>query len=282
MASIRSGRLRILSISVAIVALLVTCALLVEDHFADRYANRQRPRLYYEAFEHDLLTGHHGTFVVAHNAGDSVIAARDAMSHGADIIEIDVIPYAGGLYAGHSEPKGRFAERWFRGSTVRDVLDATTDAEAIQFDLKSSADWYLDEVAALLNDEAYADKIFLVSSRNPATLEVLAERAPHALRALSIGETYELVVLLADEKLANMLDGVTIRETLLDAGLVEWLREQRLFINAWVVNDVRRANDLIALGVGAVTTDNLALMQAIGQPHQRDYDLAGMMRPGIE
>lgn len=266
----------------AVVGSLLIGWLLVEDRLAERYASRQRPKLVYDAFERDLLTGDRGTFVVAHNAGDSLAEAREALRHGADIVEIDVIPFGGRLYAGHSEPQGRIAARWFRGPLLRDVLEATADADAVQLDLKSSAGWYVDELVELLNDDDLADRLIMVSGRDPGTLAVLAERAPHALRALSIGEPHELAALRANPELANALDGVTIRETLLDAGVAAWMREHELFVNAWVVNDVRRANALIDLGVGAITTDNLALMQALGQPQQRDVDLVGAMRPGYQ
>lgn len=256
--------------------------LLVEDRLAERYASRHRPKLMFDAFERDLLTGDRGTFVVAHNAGDSLAEAREALRHGADIVEIDVIPFGGQLYAGHNEPQGRFAMRWFRGLLLRDVLEATADADAVQLDLKPSAGGYVDQLGELLNDDDLTDRRFMISSRDPDTLVALAERAPHALRALSIGEPRELAALRANPALAETLDGVTIRETLLDAEVAAWLREHGLFINAWVVNDVRRANALIDLGVGAIVTDNLALMQALGQPQQRDVDLVGAMRSGYQ
>ena len=267
---------------VAVVGSMLIGWLLVEDRFAERYASRHRPKLMFDAFERNLLTGDRGTFVVAHNAGDSLTEAREALRHGADIVEIDVIPFGGKLYAGHSEPQGRFATRWFRGPLLRDVLEATADADAVQLDLKSSAVWYVDQLVDLLNDDHLADRRLMISARDPGTLVALADRAPHALRALSIGEPHELAALRADPALAEALDGVTIRETLLGAEVAAWLCEHGLFVNAWVVNDVRRANALIHLGVGAITTDNLALMQALGQPQQRDVDLVAAMRPGYQ
>lgn len=282
MISKRAVRYWTVVICVVVIAAVLFVALRVEDQLAERYASRQGPRLFFTAFEHDLLTGDGGTFVIAHNAGDSVIESREALRHGADIIEIDVIPFAGQLYASHSEPRGRVAARWFRGATVRDVLDATPDADAIQLDLKSANSWYLGAVVELLNDETYADRIFLVSSRSATVLKTLADRAPHALRALSIGGTGDLDALRADPEAATLLDGVTIRASLLNGDLVTWLRDHGLFVSAWVVNDVRRANELIALGVGALTTDNLALMQAIGRPQQREHYLSSQMRPGYQ
>lgn len=273
---------RLVAIVEAVAGSLLIGWLLVEDSLAERYASRHRPRLFFDGFERDLLSGDRGTFVVAHNAGDSLNEAREALRHGSDILEIDVVPFTGQLYAGHSEPQGRIATRWFRGPLLRDVLEATTEADAVQLDLKSSAGWYVDALVDLLNDEDLAGRRFMISARDPGTLAVLSERAPHALRALSIGEAHELAALRANPELAATLDGVTIRETLLDAEVAAWLREHSLFVNAWVVNDVCRANELIDLGVGAITTDNLALMQALGRPQQRDVDLVGAMRPAYQ
>jgi hypothetical protein len=42
---------------------------------------------------------------------------------------------------------------------------------------------------------------------------------------------------------------------------------------AWTVNDVKRADKLIKLGASVITTDNLAIMEALGGPKRREENL---------
>ncbi|HEX6934786.1 MAG TPA: hypothetical protein VF162_21775 [Streptosporangiaceae bacterium] len=41
------------------------------------------------------------------------------------------------------------------------------------------------------------------------------------------------------------------------------MHEHKLLILAWTVNDGREFNHLVRLGVGGITTDNLAILKAL-------------------
>ncbi len=251
---------------------------LIEDQVAERYTSGERPHLFFGILEGEPLEGEEEVFVIAHNAGDSLATTRQALRHGADIIEIDVVPLNGELYAGHSIPLQVVGPRVFRGPRVETVFRASTEADAIALDLKETASWYVDRVVELLNSDVVAGREVMVSTRDPGTLRRLAEEAPHAYRILSIGYQEQLDVLQASEDLTMLIDGVGIRHTLVNTESARWLRDNDLLIIAWTVNDVHRAAELIDLGVRVITTDNLAIIEAIGGRERREVLLRDVMR----
>lgn len=271
------------AINAVAVAVIAGCGamlawFLVEDQVAERYTSGERPSLFFGVFDGEPLAGEEDIFGIAHNAGDSLATTRQALRHGADIIDIDVVPLGDELYAGHSIPLRVVGPRVFRGPRVETVLRASSEADAIALDLKDNSPRYVDRVIALLNSDAAVDYEMMVSARDPETLRRLANEAPHAYRILSIGNQEQLDVLRASDDLAALIDGVGIRHTLLDRESAEWLREQKLMVTAWTVNDVRRAAELIDLGVAAITTDNLTIIEAIGGPERREVLLRDVMR----
>ena len=82
--------------------------------------------------------------------------------------------------------------------------------------------------------------------------------------------------LQADPTLVALVDGVTIRQDLLDEPTVDWLNERGLTALAWTVNDLTRVNELVRLGVDAITTDNLAIMELLGGQRRGE---APLVRP---
>jgi len=47
-------------------------------------------------------------------------------------------------------------------------------------------------------------------------------------------------------------------------GIETWLKGEQVYVLAWTVNDLTRVNELVRLGVDAMTTDNLAIMELLG------------------
>jgi hypothetical protein len=206
------------TVNIVAVAVIAGCVVtlgwfVVEDQIVERYTSGEPPSLFFNPFSNDLLDGDAEVFVVGHNSGDSLAATRNALRHGADIVEIDVVPLNGDLYAGHTVPLQFIGPRTFRGPRVADVIHASTEADAIALDLKDATPWFVDKVIALLNSEATQDQPFIVSTRDPATLERLQKEAPDAIRILSIGDQQGLDELQADPSLVRAIDGVGIRHT---------------------------------------------------------------------
>jgi glycerophosphoryl diester phosphodiesterase len=44
---------------------------------------------------------------------------------------------------------------------------------------------------------------------------------------------------------------------------VTWFQENGLLVIAWTVNDLKTTNRMLGFGVDAITTDNLAVLDAI-------------------
>ena len=143
------------------------------------------------------------------------------------------------------------------------VWTAAAQTDLVKFDLKESSPAYLELVLAFIAAHRQQHQV-VVATNDPASLRLFAVRAPEVLRFASVGHGGQLAALRADPELVALIDGVTIRESLVDEETARWLREHGLRVLAWTVNDLDRANALVRLGVDAITTVNLALRALIG------------------
>ncbi|RIK46797.1 MAG: hypothetical protein DCC58_01895 [Chloroflexi bacterium] len=252
----------VVAISV-IVTSVVTLGLFVafEDK-AERYTAGRQPTLYYAAVGDVLLDDYSHVFGVAHNSGDSLSATMRAFQYGADVIEIDVLEYNGVLYAAHNAPLPRVGGQVFRGPRLDDAWAMASRAEVVKLDLKQTTPSFTARLIQFLN--AHQEQKTIVTTGDEATLRAIAEGAPHVFRLLSIASAERFAALQSDEALLAVIDGVTIQHTLLNAETAAWLNDQSLTILAWTVNDIERVNELVTLGVDAITTDNLAILELLG------------------
>lgn len=235
-------------------------------------AGAQHPPQFYRALDPELLGSYSGVIGVGHNSGDTLASARIALRHGADAVEIDVIAMNGRLYAGHSLPARSLSRRLYRGPTLEEVWKATGDARVIKLDLKPSS---VQDLQALLTFlEARQDgREVIVASSDPRVVRVFAQQLPMVRRFLSVPTRQALERLQNDPALVASLDGVTIHEALLDTATMGWLRARGLRVVAWTVNDIARVNTLVRLGVDGITTDNLAILELLGDPQPGALDL---------
>jgi glycerophosphoryl diester phosphodiesterase len=220
-------------------------------------------------------------FVVGHNSGRSLAATANALLHGADLIEIDVRSLRGELVSAHS-PIAVWGElNLFLGPTVEEVWRASSVADAIQLDLKESSPAFIELVAAFLRMHAGEFPVML-ASYEASTLEQLADVSPDVVPFLTVSSRSRLTSLL-DESATTCLPfgGVTVREELLDAASIASLHAAGLLVFAWTVNDHARAFELVELGVDAITTDDVQLMELLGgtQPGERDLREAPLLAP---
>lgn len=268
------GRALLIVASLAVIAasLLALTWFVVDDERAEKYTAGRSPTLYWGAAADGLLDDYAGVFGVAHNSGDSLSAARRAVANGADIIEIDVVSVDGKLYAAHDQPVRRFGAYVFRGPALSTVWDAAAEAEVVKLDLKEASPAYLALVVEFVN--ARPDRQVIVAAREPDSLRVFEERAPQVFRLLSISTAAQLEALHEDAETQALVDGVTSRERLLDDRELAWLKERQFMVLAWTVNDYERLNELVALGVDGVTTDNLAMLELLGGQERGEALLA--------
>lgn len=225
------------------------------------------PDQYYSDFDSAnlVLTARQYTsvYAVAHNSGGNVDAVLAGIVYGADIIEMDVVEFGGVLYSAHNRPLPFLGYRWFKGPSVDRVMAAAGQARGIMLDLKETDAAYVTLVVDFINSRPDTRPIF-VSSRNPNVLRQIDLRAPAATLLLSVPNLASLNNLLSNYPLTTLVDGVSIRESVLDDETARQLRTNDLMIFAWVVNDLRRANTLIELGVDGITSDNLAMLNLLG------------------
>ncbi|MBX3069547.1 MAG: glycerophosphodiester phosphodiesterase [Thermomicrobiales bacterium] len=223
------------------------------------------PRQYYSQFDADPLPSYDGTYGIGHNTGDSIDKITAAIEAGAQGIEIDVIAYRGDLYARHNLPVTVFGEFGFRPVKLEEAWEAAT-TEVVQLDLKDTSVSFLNNLSRFLDRHQEDKRIVLVSSWDLDVLRSIQESNPWVGRLLSIGsqEQFDSVLVSYDEIQQNrLINGVTIRHDLLDAPTVFWLKERTLLIFAWTVESLSRVNELTLLGIDAVVTDNLAILNLL-------------------
>jgi len=224
--------------------------------------------LFYAPLATQLRLGSADVLGIAHNAGDRAPSAQVAMAHGADVIEIDVRNIGGRLHAAHASPPGWMPSMVYNGPTLGQAWRSTDGAGYVQLDLKDTSAGTVNQVAAFLNRDATERRV-LVSTSNFAALEALHERAEEVGLILSIGNPRQLQALQKNPERASLLTGVSVRAELLDRDAMAWFKDRGLLVIAWTVNDVAQLNDLVALGIAGVSTDNLAILDAIHWAEQR-------------
>ena len=211
---------------------------------------------FYSDIDHDLQTfsdpAYASIFGVAHNSGGSIEATLEARIYNADVIEVDVVEVDGVLYSAHTPPLPFIGDRWFRGPRLARVWTASFGAEAISLDLKESSPRFVRLVAEFLATRPSSRQV-IVSSREPWVLAALREQAPDTILLLSVPDSQVLSAMQASESTLETIDGVTIRHSLLDHETAAWLTDHQLLIFAWTVDDLKRINELMALGVDANT-----------------------------
>lgn len=258
----------------AIAALLLVLNGLPWSGRAEEARWGEPPPQFYRPLDADLHLGNADVLAVAHNAGDDGQSSDLAVARGADVIEIDVRAVDGRLYAAHLAPPAWLPTIAYRAPTLSEAWNRTAGARFVEIDLKDTSPLAVRSVVSFLKSHRDGRRVF-VSARGIAALETFREQTPDAIRLLSIGDRHGLQALLDDPSQAEMLNGVSILAGLLDANTMAWFKSRGLLVAAWTVNDVAQLNDLIALGIGAVTTDNLAILDAMrsAQQHHAAADL---------
>lgn len=241
-----------------------------------------RPDQFYSAIDPDgrmfAPEAYGVVFGVAHNSGARTDTLLDALVYGADLIEVDVVEVDGVLRAAHKSPLPIVGERWFRGPTLERVWTAAYRAEALKLDLKESSSDMVRLVIEFINTRP-PDRPVLVASRDAWVLRSIRIGAPQALLLLSVGDESTLSRLHNNHQLVSLIDGITIRHTLLTEESATWLHNNGLLVFAWTVNDLERVNELIYLGVDGITSDNLAVLTLLSGQSRGERDFPSPRSP---
>jgi hypothetical protein len=222
------------------------------------------PEVFYGQLDGTLLDDYGRTLAVAHNAGDRIGATREALQYGADIVEIDVVAVGGSLYAAHDIPNQYFGSVTFHGPSLDSIWKEAVATGIVKFDLKEDTPSYINLIVSFVKRHP-GDYQLVLASRSAAALQRLRVGLPQAILLYSVALADQLTSLKTAGELLKIIDGVTIRYTLIDQPAMAWFKQQKLLVFAWTVNDLADVNALVKLGVTAVTTDNLAIMEILGE-----------------
>jgi len=256
------GRVIAVSIVCCVTTLFVIAFMRADE---GEFTTGRLPVQFYRELEaQGLLDDYVGVFAIAHNSGDSLVATREAIDHGADVIEIDVASIGSELYAAHRSPLPLVGRRLFRGPTLADVWGAATAVEVVKLDLKESSPRFVNLLLDFLHEREPRETV--VVSPSLRVLGAVEVGAPHAVRVLTVADGRRLDELLRNPAITDVIDGVSVAHAALTAGRIAALRERGLLTFAYTVNDLDRLNELVIQGVDAVSTDNLAIMELLGGP----------------
>ena len=260
------------SLAVIGVCVLVLWVLIADPQRGEGWTSGLRPVQYYDELEADLLADYASTFAVAHNSGDTVDSTLEALYYGADVIEVDVVALNGRLYAAHDSPPLWIGNNVFRGPLLQRIWIASAGAKAIKLDLKENSPEFLNLLLDFLEDRR-GQRLVMIASRDIDLLRTIAEREPSVLRIFSSSSDAQFSRLEEDPAVLEVIHGVSLRHGLIDEERAAWLQQHRLLTIAWTVNDLERMNELVLLGVDAITTDNLAIMRLLGTQERDDLGL---------
>ncbi len=240
---------------------------IIDPDGSEEFTVSRRPSLYYEVFDNDQRAFpeqiYERVIGSGHNSGGRIEATVEAIIFGADAIEADVITINGQLYAGHDPILPLVGDWFFRGPTLEQVWTASYRADAFKLDLKEDSPEFIALVVDFINSRPEGRNI-IVASRSGSALTTIRERAPRSTLLLSVPDEAAFERLQGDERLQQTIDGITVRESLVDFEMMSWLDERGIGAFAWTVNDIQRVNELVGLGVDGITTDNLAILSLLG------------------
>lgn len=234
---------------------------------SEEFTVSRRPSLYYEVFDNDQRAYpeqlYEQVIGSGHNSGGRIEATVEAIIFGADVVEADVIAINGQLYAGHDPILPLVGDWFFRGPTLEQVWTASYRANGFKLDLKEDSPEFVALVVDFINSRPEGRDI-IVASRSASVLSTIRERAPQAILLLSVPDEAAFERLQGSERLQQTIDGITVRESLVNFEMMSWLDERGILAFAWTVNDIQRVNELVGLGVAGITTDNLAILSLLG------------------
>lgn len=240
---------------------------IVDPDGSEEFTVSRRPSLYYEVFDNDQRAYpeqiYEQVIGSGHNSGGRIEATVEAIIFGADVVEADVIAVNGELYAGHDPILPLVGDWFFRGPSLEQVWTASYRADGFKLDLKEDSPAFVSLVVDFINSRPEGRNI-IVASRSASVLATIRDRAPQAILLLSVPDDASFEKLQNDERLQQTIDGITVRESLVDFEMMSWLDERNIGAFAWTVNDIQRVNELVGMGVTGITTDNLAILSLLG------------------
>jgi glycerophosphoryl diester phosphodiesterase len=190
---------------------------------------------------------------------------REAEQSGAELVEADVRLWRGRLEVRHLKTLGPVPILWDRWEladpraprlSLQQLLAAAAPQTQLMLDLKGRNP----DLARAVLDVLQPGRPITVCSRTWRLLEPFAGQQ-HVRTIHSIGSVRQLRALLRRPQ-DDVVDGISIHERLLGAETIAALRRRTEILMTWPVNTLERAQELVALGVDGLITDNLPAVGA--------------------
>jgi glycerophosphoryl diester phosphodiesterase len=219
---------------------------------------------------------------VAHRAGNDLDALRAAVELGADVLEADVHSHRGRLEVRHHKSLGPLPWRWDRrarpGSVplLRDswelrpagdfplrlsgVLAAARPGTTLMLDLKGVGG-VGPAVLRHLHQQA-PDTPLMICARWWPSVDAFTDW-PEVRPVLSARGRIELARLGRRLARGPVPYGVSVHRSLLDAEVVQALRQRVDLVMTWPVNDERALEQVLSLGVTGVITDDAQVLSDV-------------------
>ena len=178
---------------------------------------------------------------VAHRAGNRLADIRAAIEAGVDWIEADIWWQHGRLEARHEHAI------W---------------SPRILIDLKGPARRLPHDVVRTLRAEGAVERS-AICGRNWRLLDAALAIEPGLCAIYSIGTERELAAVRGRPPEEPPIRAVSCEESLLTAPVIAWLRERDIAIFAWTVNECGRALELANLGVSAIISDSIEVLDSV-------------------
>jgi glycerophosphoryl diester phosphodiesterase len=214
----------------------------------------------------NILSPHRkGPAIIAHQGGNTPRQVRDALSHLADHIEVDLwiedgrfearhdrllrpLPVLwGGLYRFTWAPKKTFS--------LADLLVETGRDAGIFLDMKNGGRAAGGLLRKAIDAAGNPPPQIAASSQLWSALRSIGAAAPEVSLFYSIDARAKLDLFLSVSERDTRPRGVSCKHTLLNQSLVNLLHERGYLVVAWTVDDGDRAMELARWGVDGITTN---------------------------
>lgn len=214
----------------------------------------------------ELVPGKRGPAIVAHGAGNARALVAAATEAGADFLEVDLWLHEGRFEARHERavyPIPVLFEKWYLRWAPRkpfglaELLEAAAGRVRVFLDMKSGGE----QAARLIRrsiEAAGTAPPMAASAQQWRFLRELHAIVPEIDTFYSIDVKAKLDLFLSVHERDRQPKGVSCRHTLLSAEIVQRLHDRGLWVIAWTVDDVERAQVLAGWGVDAITTHRVA------------------------
>ena len=181
---------------------------------------------------------------VAHRAGNSPLATREAMALGVDVIEADVHAHRGRLEVRHLKTMGPLPWLWDRWElhpaslprlALPQLLVAAQERSLFMLDLKGRRGAVGEHVARQLHAHAPNRQVIVCSRYWPALRPF--EAVPWVRTVMSARNRGELALLIRRLPAGPPRYGVSVHRSLLSRAVVEALHQHVEVVLTWPVND---------------------------------------------